>query len=328
MILLILATMAAGIAIPNEDMARAQTESPERFWVAGRYDGNRVIVYFDAVEFNGTLPKGAAPLAPAVVEGFFDPVEITASYINSLGRGPDSERFSIGDRYDLLLGNGDAATVTLTTLVGCETDEGVGNDSFIGALATINGKYELPATGGYYAVRRRSAVPKVAGMSTRKMGTRFSELIESPAPFDVESRVMSLLNERVKTIVTDNERQTISGRSPELSVQSFRLADGSVRYYARAIWMPERISPKTPPFAAGAWLVASPETRILAMEPDTVGYTDLLPALRNVVDLGNDRTGLIVSISRGESVSLDLVDYRDGRRVDQMRKWQSISFGE
>ena len=26
----------------------------ERFWIGGRYDGSRVIVYFDAVKFNGT----------------------------------------------------------------------------------------------------------------------------------------------------------------------------------------------------------------------------------------------------------------------------------
>jgi hypothetical protein len=28
---------------------------PERFWLAGRYDGNRVVVYFDAVKFEGTM---------------------------------------------------------------------------------------------------------------------------------------------------------------------------------------------------------------------------------------------------------------------------------
>jgi len=38
----------------------------------------------------------------------------------------------------LLLDYGKIATVTLTTLVGTETDEQVGNDSFIGALATLD----------------------------------------------------------------------------------------------------------------------------------------------------------------------------------------------
>ena len=30
-------------------------ESPERFWLAGRYDGNRVVVYFDTVQFGGAM---------------------------------------------------------------------------------------------------------------------------------------------------------------------------------------------------------------------------------------------------------------------------------
>jgi hypothetical protein len=42
--------------------AASSGASAERFWVAGRYDGNRVIVYFDAVKFNGTVPKTARHL--------------------------------------------------------------------------------------------------------------------------------------------------------------------------------------------------------------------------------------------------------------------------
>ena len=34
-------------------------KGPERFWLAGRYDGNRVVVYFDAVQFKGTMSSNA-----------------------------------------------------------------------------------------------------------------------------------------------------------------------------------------------------------------------------------------------------------------------------
>jgi hypothetical protein len=47
-------------------MRSAQTfgqNAPERFWLAGRYDGNRVVVYFDAVKFGGTLSSNARKIA-------------------------------------------------------------------------------------------------------------------------------------------------------------------------------------------------------------------------------------------------------------------------
>lgn len=38
----------------------------ERFWLAGRYDGYRIIVYFDVVKFNGTVPSIAEKLTDPV----------------------------------------------------------------------------------------------------------------------------------------------------------------------------------------------------------------------------------------------------------------------
>jgi hypothetical protein len=127
---------------------------PERFWVAGRYDGNRIVVYFNKVQFGGTMSSKAREIAPPVAYGFFSPVELPASYIAGFQKKPDVEHFAIGDRYDLMLGNGMIATIKLTALVGCETDEEVGNDSFIGALATVEEPNSLLFTQGYYAVRR------------------------------------------------------------------------------------------------------------------------------------------------------------------------------
>ena len=54
-----------------------------------------------------------------MVGGFFDPVELPASYIARFQATPNAEHFALGDRYDLLLGNGIITMVKLTTLVGC-----------------------------------------------------------------------------------------------------------------------------------------------------------------------------------------------------------------
>src|ERR1700680_2534300 len=131
----------------------------ERFWLAGRYDGNRVVVYFGAVKLEGTTSSNAHKLVNPVAGAFFPPVELPASYIARFQITPNAEHFAIGDRYDLLLGNGVIATIKLTLLVGCDTDEEGGNDSFIGALGTFEEKDFLVFTKGYYAVRRHQEPP-------------------------------------------------------------------------------------------------------------------------------------------------------------------------
>lgn len=83
------------------------------------------------------MPPSPHKLAPPIADRFFDPVQLPASYIAQFQKGASVERFAIGDRCDLLLDYGKIATVALTTLVGGETDEEVGNYSFIGALATV-----------------------------------------------------------------------------------------------------------------------------------------------------------------------------------------------
>jgi hypothetical protein len=85
---------------------------PERFWLAGRYNGNRVVVYFEAVKFGNTFPSDAGIIAYPVADAFFDPMELRPEYVARFQREPQSEHFSIGDRYDLLVGDGSAVTVT------------------------------------------------------------------------------------------------------------------------------------------------------------------------------------------------------------------------
>jgi hypothetical protein len=91
-------------------------EKPERFWLAGRYDGNRVVVYFNKVRFAGTMSSSARKIAPPVADAFFGPVELPASYIVGFQKTANAEHFAIGDRYDLMLGNGTITMIKLTTL--------------------------------------------------------------------------------------------------------------------------------------------------------------------------------------------------------------------
>lgn len=72
-----LALLAIGITALLCHAAPAQTQ-PEPFWLAGRYDGNRMIIYFDEVKFNGTVPSTAKRIVDPVVGGFFMSVELPA----------------------------------------------------------------------------------------------------------------------------------------------------------------------------------------------------------------------------------------------------------
>ncbi len=282
---------------------------PERFWLAGRYDGDRVVIYFDAVKFKGTMAAQARKIAEPVAEGFFDPVELPASFISRFQSSPEVEQFALGDLYDLMNGQGTVATVRLTTLIGCETDEEVGNDSYIGALATVDPRMSNPlfSTRNFYAVRRhqesRPAIPSHV----------FAELRDDPIAPDLYTPIAALLSTRMKT-------QAI----PSLKVQAFRLASGERRYYARAWWKPGKV--------LGAWISLSPTLRILAVEDALPSFNRppeyQLPELRNVVDLGAGRTGIIIHRSSGETVELLLAEYRDGLNVRHMTVHQSISSGE
>jgi hypothetical protein len=50
-----LIVLTLGITAMHCPAALAQAQ-PDRVWLAGRYDGTRLVVYFDAVQFNGTIP--------------------------------------------------------------------------------------------------------------------------------------------------------------------------------------------------------------------------------------------------------------------------------
>ena len=332
-ILLRLAALLLGLLAVASTSAFGQ-KKPERFWLAGRYDGDRVVVYFDAVKFKGTMLSSAHKISVPVVFGFFEPVAVPASYITRFQQAPTAEHFAIGDRYDLLLGNGTITTIRLTTLVGCETDEEIGNDSFIGAIGTVEKKDSLGATTGYYALRRHQE--PVSGGANLKPKSRaeylkYATLKDEPIRFDVETRIVEILNQRVKMEMTEVERRAAGEAQPALKVQLFQVANGSLRYYVRAEWKSGKEPKGASTFVLAAWMTPLPTLRILAVEKRTSPYDgieDGLANLLNVVDLGDGRTGIIVHIAGEDSTQLDLKEYRDGVNLHQMDTLQSISTGE
>lgn len=111
-------------------------------------------------------------------------------------------------------------------------------------------------------------------------------------------------------------------------MQSFRLANGGLRHYARASWDSGKEPIGGSDAVLGAWL--TPALQILAVETGTspYGFESALPILLNVVDLGSGRTGLIVSVSGEDSLSLNLVEYRGGVSLNEMRTLQTIGAAE
>jgi len=306
--------------------ASAQSQ-PERFWLAGRYDGNRVIVYFDAVKFNKTVPPGARKITQPVAEGFFDPVELPASYIAQFQKKAGAEHFSLGDRYDLLAGEGTIVTIKLTSLVGTEGDEEVGNASYVGALATTARPVDLYLTKGYYAVRRHRLVS--VPVPVPKSAAGYAHLLDQLLPFDTQTEIVELMKQRMKTIATQEEWARLQNVSPRFSVQSFYLAGGGLRYYAKLDWSSRAARNDEANDVLAAWLTPSPSLRILAVEThSSAGLIAQLPSLFNVVDLGGGSTGVIVNRVGEDDIALRLFEYRDGASLADMRLLQQIAAGE
>jgi hypothetical protein len=302
---------------------------PERFWLAGRYDGNRIIVYFDAVKFNGTVPPNGQKLPYPVVNGFFEQVELPSNYVTQFQNRPNAEHFQVGDEYDLIVGNDGIVPITLTTLVGFESDEQVGNDSYIGALATVKNSDYLLYSKGYYAVRHHQE-PAIGPLPRPGVNPTFASLLDAPARFDTQTAIASLLTERMKMTATAAEQRQAAMVSPAFEVQTFRLSGGALRYYARAEWKVSANPEAKSIYALGAWITSRPSLQIVAVEKRTSSYDfqSELPRLLNVLDLGGGRTGLVVGIQGEDSRALELVEYRDGADLGHMHRFQWIGEGE
>jgi len=312
--------------------AAAQSPSP-RFWLAGRYDGNHVIVFFDAVKFKGTVPRTARSLAVPTTPGFLFQKELPASYIAQFTRKAGTEQFHTGDQYDLLLGDGRITTVTLTTVVAYISDDEDDDPSYVGALAKVYDATALVGPQGYYVLQRhdpgtagRKAQPSSASATLLTASGSFASLFEEPVRFDLQMQIATLLTERVGAAATAEEQEQIRNLAPTLAVDAFRLADGELRYYARAEWRAEDRHGGPPILAIGAWIGPQPELKILALERITspYGFLDELPQLLNVIDLGGGRTGIIANISEPGDSRLALWEYHDGADLGHMRIFQSL----
>ncbi len=222
--------LALGITAMHYPAAALAQTQPDRVWLAGRCDGNRLVVYFDVVQFNGTIPPDAEKLVCPIAVGFFCPVKLPASYIAQFQKGPNMEHFALRDKYDVVQDGNSILTVTVTTLIGFESDEGLGNDSFIGALATLEKDKQdwlMYDTPGYLAVRRHRELPGGAGKDRKRIRTVFACLLTGPIRFDIQSKIVGLLNGRMKVMATDAQRHEAESVSPLFAVQQFRLADGT-----------------------------------------------------------------------------------------------------
>ncbi len=316
-----LGLVTALVAVP---CCLAAQPSREPFWIAARYDGNRVVIYFDAVKFNNTVPRNARRLVQPV-SAIFPPIELPSNYLASFLQQPGASRFALGEEFDVLTGI-DAIRVRLTRLVGTEGDEGVGNDSYIGALATVIGDCPLLAGIDFYAVRTHRepvcGTKRSPGHPVR-IPAHFATLVNDPVRFDLQTRMVALLTERMRSIASEVQRRTAEGHSPAFTVQSFQVADGSLRYYATVQWKSGSV-PADSDFSLSAWFTATPTLRILAIEADQNFELRIL----NVADLGEGRTGIILETQGNDSISTDLLEYRDGSDAAHMRHLQSLAAGE
>lgn len=319
--------LALAIASVSAGPARGQAKH-ERFWLAYRYDSTRVLVYFDTVKFNGTMPATARKITGPKAESFLSPVALPAATIAGFQTLPGVERFAIGDRYDLLLDSGKVATITLTTLVGEEGDEGTGGQSFIGAIGTVAKTGRRFFTRDFYAVTRHATTrPSQSAARARRPAPKaaFGDTVAQP---ETKTQFAGLLIERLKADTDSVARGAADQVEPSISARQFRTADGKVRYYAAATW-PFAYGQERVAFKLGGWLSTKPTLQLLALETCLCEIdTPQLPRLLNVVDLGRGRTGVIVEIKGEFMWEFALYEYRDGLGLRKMRLLQSIAVGD
>jgi len=328
LVLVVGCALVLGLIVSRNFPFLGQT-APERFWLAGRYDGNQIIVYFDAVKFGETVPKDAVKIHYPIADSFFSPVGLPPDYVARFQQKPGAEHFSIGDRYDLLLGDGGTTTVTLTTLVGFENDEQVGNDSFIGALATPERADRLIFTRDYYVVRRHVEPPPNSPKPRFDPKAPIVRLDADPVPFNIQTQAAALITERMKGAATPEDlRRQAEKISPTLTVQRFTIGDGSTRYFIWADWRSELGAGYQSIVRLAAWLAPAPALHFLAVEPP--GFLDGVQKenLLNVVDLGSGRTGIVVYIQGADSRGIQLKEYKDGADLKHMRAIQAVGVAE
>src|SRR5262249_19125578 len=144
--------------------------------------------------------------------GFLSQKELPAAYVAQFQKNPAAEHFHPGDRYDLLLGEGRVATVTITSFVGYVSDDEDDDPSYIGALARVSDATALVGTRGYYALRRHAAsrnkVEATAASASLADATGdAAALTEQPVRFDVQTQILAVLTERMHAVASEEEQR-------------------------------------------------------------------------------------------------------------------------
>lgn len=283
-------------------LAAFGASASEQYWLASKYDGRQAMIYFDTVHFGESWPANAEQLYPAA--GFGIPSLLTPAYVNHIQDRPGAVHFALGEKYDLLMDGNFVQSATVTKLVGWIGDEGVGNDSYIGAMVSLD-KTDIPLLEDWFVARKHIQSKTNPGPA---------RLLKAPVTLDLESTIASLVNKQ-KT-------------SPMLTVQAFTLADGSWRYYARCGWN-DPDAQFNPAVAIGVWLSPEPMLHVLATEPKTssYGFDVAVPRLTNVLDLGDGRTALIVESFGDDSMATQLLVYKDGP-IKNMEVLQTLASAE
>jgi hypothetical protein len=244
-----------------------------------------VVIYFDAVQFKSNFPPDARAIAPAAAEALFmPPFEVPASRVASLPAGLGLERFALGDRYDLLLDKGHTASVVLTTIVASQGDEETGNDSYVGALATL-APSDLPFfTRDYYAVHRRGGMTSSTVPSTRPR--IFAGLGTTAMSAAATARIGSSLRGWMTRAGSSWARVDPNRFPPAVDrLEAFTLSGGGRRHYVSSLQ-------ESPNECARlrAWLSATPALKVLAADAQGC-HADLKsvppPLLLDVLEIGD-----------------------------------------
>jgi hypothetical protein len=118
----------------------------------------------------------------------------------------------------------------------------------------------------------------------------YSHLFDEPVRFGIQSKIVGLLTDRMKTMATDASRHEAESVSPSFDVQQFRLADGRLRYYARAGWKSVKETGAKLIYGLGVWIAPLPHT----LTVESASGFEYLPDLLNVIDLGSVNTAIVI----------------------------------
>lgn len=308
--------------------ARAQltAHAPRQFWLAAKFDGRRAMIYFDTLHYGDSLPKNLEFLYPAA--GFGVTCLLTEPYARQMQNRPPMPNqpppvhFSIGEKYDLISEGNFARTATIAQLIGWPGDEFVGNDSYIGALVTLDDP-SMPLNEDWMLARRHIEIPPRAAADGST--APHARLLSEPVAFQIQTRIVSLMKQRIRSMDASPIPPDAENTPLIFAVQSFHLADGDLRYYARCQWNVAK------GVTLGAWLAPQPTLHIVGIERRTAsyGFDSDLPTLLNVFDLGAGRTAIVLSTSGEDSAAVVLLEYRDrvgGAR--DMPQLQSLAAAE